>query len=820
MSSVSVVTNALRLRKPSRGRVADSAYLAGIAVLAIAIGVGFTWLSRTDQAERGMNGVLSFQQGMGMPMRPQMSVMEETDVPPLSAHDAGLIVAYDVPADVRPGEPATITISVRDAESGDPVDDLVRTHQVWMHLIVTRADLGTFAHLHPEPTGEPGALEVEATFPTAGTYAMHTEMHRQGQMADVLDATEVTVAGGSPTAGRSRPTTSGRRPWTAYGSPSTGTPRRRHQRSRATASPTPTGAPRRPAALPRRGRARRRDARGRLVQDRDSSTGTRRRTTAAAGRCRRCRGRSSGLSSTCTCASTCPVPTGSGRRCGWPTAPWSRRRSSSIPRRPQAPRRRSRAADASAAEVPTPRRQRYDADASHHQPDFRQRGGRFRHPIKQQASSVGSPGLDRGPLPGHGVGGGLLLVTLPFVPVKESVLTGAVCADSRRAGRCCVCCRCGSPIPSAVGGGACGVHGRRRARARDLRFPAREVLGWVWPPTLLLLVIWMLHQTRRHMRSRSGRVQLYLVFTILAISAVGGSYATVLDATDSTAMPATGRLIDVGGHKLYLNCVGSGSPTVVLEPGAGATSSQLGWIAPAVAASTRVCVYDRAGRGWSETADSPQDGARIATDLHTLLHRGGVAGPYVLAGHSFGGLYVRIFAAHYPDEVAGLALLDSTASKEPARSVIPSFGSSEEPVRRVPVLMSLSARVGLPRFLGSWISGRFPRNPETRREPAWRRRMDQQYRRRVPAWRRFGAGSSSLRDFADKPLFVLTAGEHPASWMASQNMMLTLSTNSVQQIVAGATHTDVVLEEKYAAATAQAILAVVDSVRSDRPLSR
>lgn len=200
MSSVSVVTNALRLRRPSRGRIADGAYLAGIAVLALAIGVGFTWLSRTDQAERGMNGVLSWQQGMGMPMRPQMSVMEETDIPPVSAHDAGLAIAYDVPADVRPGEPATITVSVRDAATGQPVDDLVRTHQVWMHLIVTRADLGTFAHLHPEPTGDPGVFTVDATFPTAGTFALHAELREQGQMADVLDDHEVTVAGDAPPA--------------------------------------------------------------------------------------------------------------------------------------------------------------------------------------------------------------------------------------------------------------------------------------------------------------------------------------------------------------------------------------------------------------------------------------------------------------------------------------------------------------------------------------------------------------------------------------------------------------------------------------------
>jgi Cu+-exporting ATPase len=205
MSSVSVVTNALRLRKPPKsptgwGRIADWGYLAGIAVVAIAVGVGFTWLSRTDQAERGMNGVLSWQEGMGMPMRPLMSVMEEADVPPVSAEHAGLDVTLDMPGDVRPGEPTPVTVTVRDASTGDPVGDLVRTHQVWMHLIVTRADLGTFAHLHPERTGEDGVFTVDVTFPTAGTYALHTEVRREGQLSDVIDDQELTVAGEVPPA--------------------------------------------------------------------------------------------------------------------------------------------------------------------------------------------------------------------------------------------------------------------------------------------------------------------------------------------------------------------------------------------------------------------------------------------------------------------------------------------------------------------------------------------------------------------------------------------------------------------------------------------
>ena len=200
MSSVSVVTNALRLRRPSRGRIIDGGYLVGIAVLALAVGVGFTWLSRTDQAERGMNGVLTWQEGMGMPMRPLMSVMEETDVPPISTHDAGLDVEVNVPAGVRAGVPTTLTVTVRDAATGEPVDDLVRTHQVWMHVIVTRADLGTFTHIHAEPTGEDGELAVTATFPTPGTYALHTEFRRQGEMTDVVDTHEVTIAGDAPPA--------------------------------------------------------------------------------------------------------------------------------------------------------------------------------------------------------------------------------------------------------------------------------------------------------------------------------------------------------------------------------------------------------------------------------------------------------------------------------------------------------------------------------------------------------------------------------------------------------------------------------------------
>jgi Cu+-exporting ATPase len=142
-----------------------------------------------------MNGILAWSEGMGMPMRPAMSVMEETEADPVSPHDAQLDVAVDVPADTRPGVPTTLTVTVRDEETGEVVDDLVRTHQVWMHMILTRDDLGTFAHIHPEPTDETGVYTVEATFPTPGRYLVHTEFRQQGQMTDVLAASETTIDG-------------------------------------------------------------------------------------------------------------------------------------------------------------------------------------------------------------------------------------------------------------------------------------------------------------------------------------------------------------------------------------------------------------------------------------------------------------------------------------------------------------------------------------------------------------------------------------------------------------------------------------------------
>src|SRR5215216_2162731 len=345
------------------------------------------------------------------------------------------------------------------------------------------------------------------------------------------------------------------------------------------------------------------------------------------------------------------------------------------------------------------------------------------------------------------------------------------------------------------------------------------VLSWVWPPVLFALVVWMIVKVRRHMRSRIGRWLLYLVLAVLAIAAVGGGYQTVRESLDAKAYPPPGQLIDVSGHRLHLYCTGSGSPTVVLEAGGGASSSDFAWIASAVARDTTVCVYDRAGRGWSDAADGPQDGAQIAADLHTLLERAHVPGPYVLAGHSFGGLYVQSFAAQFPDQVAGMVLLDSTAPKPgPAQ---PTNTGPYNLIGRVAALSAASAHLGAGRLLNPISYTTLP--PRSRDEA----RADSSTARHLASFvEEYGGANTSMQQASaltslnGKPLIVLTADEGITDdqWQSKQDQMATLSTNSLHRH-ANATHASLLDDEADAAVASQAIHDVVVAVRTSRPLA-
>jgi pimeloyl-ACP methyl ester carboxylesterase len=156
---------------------------------------------------------------------------------------------------------------------------------------------------------------------------------------------------------------------------------------------------------------------------------------------------------------------------------------------------------------------------------------------------------------------------------------------------------------------------------------------------------------------------------VLAIVVVSGaSFEAVMRHRAARDYPPPGRLVDIGGRRLQIDCRGSGSPTVVLESGLDYLGS-LSWAAvhDSLARTTRVCAYSRAGVLWSDPAPTPFDARQVAPDLHAALITSGETPPWVMVGHSLGGPYVVLFTSRYGEEVAGLVLVDPSHPAQFAR---------------------------------------------------------------------------------------------------------------------------------------------------------
>ena len=123
-----------------------------------------------------------------------------------------------------------------------------------------------------------------------------------------------------------------------------------------------------------------------------------------------------------------------------------------------------------------------------------------------------------------------------------------------------------------------------------------------------------------------------MVVVLLVLAVVGVIYQVIATQRAEQAYPPPGEMVDVGGHRLHIACVGQGSPTVVLEAALGTTSAHWVRVQREVADTARVCAYDRAGMGWSEKGPEPRDAERVTGELHALLEDAGIEGPYVLAG--------------------------------------------------------------------------------------------------------------------------------------------------------------------------------------------
>jgi pimeloyl-ACP methyl ester carboxylesterase len=327
-----------------------------------------------------------------------------------------------------------------------------------------------------------------------------------------------------------------------------------------------------------------------------------------------------------------------------------------------------------------------------------------------------------------------------------------------------------------------------------------DLLGWVWPIALAVLAIWMAVRLRRELRGM-GRWLIAALIAALLVMAVSGALMTVVAA--STSAPGDGRIIDIGGRGLYLQCQGSGSPVVILQAGAG--NGAVGWkqVQPSIAAQTTVCSYDRAGRGRSDDPPGFQDANAIAGDLHALLAKAGIAGPYVLVAHSSGGPYQRVYAATYPVDVAGMALIDPQPAD--AFTSLPDYPGIYDSLALAGGLAPSLARIGL---LGL-IFGVGPAEATADVARSYRDEI-----RMLPTALEQAARVTSI---GDVPLIIVSAGTgSQRGWAEAQVAQVRLSTKAAHRVVAGATHES--LLEADSAASIQAILDVVTDVREGTPV--
>ncbi len=313
---------------------------------------------------------------------------------------------------------------------------------------------------------------------------------------------------------------------------------------------------------------------------------------------------------------------------------------------------------------------------------------------------------------------------------------------------------------------------------------------------------------------------LGLLVVLAALIALGFILQTVAEASDRQAYPPPGQMVDVGGHRLHILCTGEGSPTVILEAAGGHFSATWALVQSAVEPSTRICAYDRAGYGWSEPGPEPRDAQRIASELHQLLGSAGIEPPYVMVGHSVGGVYVRVYNAQYPGEVIGMVLVDATHPDNWARQ-----GESIETVQTLGNVSAVISRFGLMRL---FVSGQQFGLPAAQNDALRANMSSWQY------WDTQRADTAAMvasldearaaGDLGNLPLQVLVAvdypeGPHRDTELALQHELAALSTNSVYQEVGGARHITLVTNEEYAPSVSDAIIRVVESARTGEPLT-
>ena len=335
----------------------------------------------------------------------------------------------------------------------------------------------------------------------------------------------------------------------------------------------------------------------------------------------------------------------------------------------------------------------------------------------------------------------------------------------------------------------------------------------------------------RHHRgtwSRLGRAVLWFGLGLVVLVAFGCAYQRIASASDEGSFVPRGQLFTVDNRQMHLVCEGEGSPVVILE--AGGAAEALWWerIQQHVSAHTRVCAYDRAGHGWSEPASGPRDPQAIVDDLHTLLREAGIAPPYIMAGHSFGAVWARIFAAQFPDEVVGLALIDSTVLVPETFTDQSEFDGWKSSNDAIKALERVAYEIGAIRATaaGEFERAGYPSDivPELAALRSRTSVFEADYAEQIEAGWTLRDASASAEHLGMLPVVVLWASE-------THTMMATVpvlqgpyaelsafSSNSITRVVEGANHGSILGMEPYAGKVSDAILELMVAARTGEPL--
>jgi pimeloyl-ACP methyl ester carboxylesterase len=317
---------------------------------------------------------------------------------------------------------------------------------------------------------------------------------------------------------------------------------------------------------------------------------------------------------------------------------------------------------------------------------------------------------------------------------------------------------------------------------------------------------------------------------LIALVLLGVAYQVIATEMDKRNFSPRGQLYTVNGHRMHMVCKGEGSPAVILE--AGGSAESLWWyrVQNQLAKHTRVCAYDRPGHGWSEPTSEPRDALTVVRELHTLLAQAGVPAPYVMAGHSFGAVWARIFAAQYPAEVAGIVLVDSTfliPREFASQSEFDQWKTSNDAIQVLPWAVF---RFGLMRLTspGAFQSAGYPPDivPELVALRSPNQVFDADYAEQVATRWAFTEASADAESLGDLPMAVLWASQTYAIMENNPGLrglpeaLATYSTESVTRMVEGADHVSILGSEKYAQQVSDAILDVMEAAKSGKPMAQ